>query len=57
MEIVCAMHDRKVICCFPTREECKTHIMEKYPNLDPFDVIIETKYLYDYKQTTDYFDR
>jgi hypothetical protein len=55
--IECAYYSGKIICAFPTRDECKNHIKENYPNMDPFDVQIKTQYVSDYKPSNGYFDR
>jgi hypothetical protein len=40
-----AIYEGKILCGFPTRNECKDYIKKQYPNLDPFDVVIQTQYL------------
>lgn len=40
-----AIYEGKILCGFPTRNECKDYIKKEYPNMDPFDVVIQTQYL------------
>ena len=51
-----AIYEGKILCGFSTREECKTFIKEKYPDIDPFEVQLKTQYISDYKPSG-YFDR
>jgi hypothetical protein len=51
-----AYHEGQILCAFTSREDCKTFIKEEYPDVDPFDVLIKTQYISDYKPTG-YFDR
>lgn len=44
-----AIYEGKILCGFSTREECKTFIKEKYPDIDPFDIQLKTQYISDYK--------
>lgn len=43
-----AIYEGKIICGFSTRNECKDYIKQEYPNMDPFDVVIQTQYLSTY---------
>ena len=55
--IEAAFYEGTFLCAFPTREECKQYIKECGPvDIDPFDVIIKTQYISDYKPVG-YFDR
>ena len=40
-----AIYEGKILCGFSTRNECKDYLKKEYPNIDPFDVIIQTQYL------------
>ena len=40
-----AIYEGRILCGFPTRNECKDYVKKEYPNMDPFDVIIQTQYL------------
>ena len=40
-----AYYNGKILCAFPTREECKDFIREHCEEIDPFDVEIKTQYL------------
>jgi hypothetical protein len=51
-----AFYNGEILCAFSTREECKTYIQKYCHDVDPFDVLIKTQYLSDYKPTG-YFDR
>jgi hypothetical protein len=51
-----AYYEGQIFCAFTSREECKIFIKEKFPDIDPFDVLIKTQYLSDYKPSG-YFDR
>ena len=51
-----AYYKGQIICAFTSREDCKTFIKEKFPDIDPFDVEIKIQYLNDYKPTG-YFER
>jgi hypothetical protein len=51
-----AIYEGKILCAFSTRDECKTYLKEKHPNIDPFDILIKTQYISDYKHSG-YFDR
>ncbi len=51
-----AYYEDQIICAFTSREDCKTFIKEKFPDIDPFDVEIKTQYLNDYKPSG-YFER
>lgn len=44
-----AIYEGKILCGFPTRSECKDYIKKEYPNMDPFDVVIQTQYLTTHK--------
>jgi hypothetical protein len=52
-----AYYEGKLLCAFPTREECKHYIRECFTDVDPFDVQLKTQYISDYKPTTGYLDR
>ena len=51
-----ALYQGNILCAFSTRDECKTYLKEKHPNIDPFDILIKTQYITDYKPTG-YLDR
>jgi hypothetical protein len=51
-----ALYQGKILCAFSTRDECKTFIKEKHPDIDPFDIQLKTQYISDYKPSG-YFDR
>jgi hypothetical protein len=51
-----ALYQGNILCAFSTRNECKTYLNEKHPDIDPFDILIKTQYITDYKPTG-YFDR
>ena len=51
-----ALYQGNILCAFSTRDECKTFIKEKYPDIDPFEVQLKTQYISDYKPSG-YFDR
>jgi hypothetical protein len=40
-----AIYEGKILCGFSTREECKTYVREKYPDIDTFDVELKTQYI------------
>jgi hypothetical protein len=40
-----AHYEGKILCAFATREECKTYVREKYPDIDAFDVELKTQYI------------
>lgn len=40
-----AIHQGEILCGFINRDLCKDYVRDNYPNLDPFDVTIETQYL------------
>ncbi len=52
-----AIYEGKILCGFSTREECKTYVREKYPDIDYFDVELKTQYISNYKPTNGYLDR
>ena len=54
--IEAAFYQGELLCAFFTRGECKEYIKEKCPDVDPFDVVIKTQYISDYKPSG-YFDR
>jgi viroplasmin and RNaseH domain-containing protein len=51
-----AYYEGQIFCAFSTRDECKTYLKEKYPDIDPFDVQLKTQYISDYKPSG-YFER
>ena len=51
-----ALYQGNILCAFTSREDCKTFIKEKYPDIDPFDIQLKTQYISDYKPSG-YFDR
>ena len=51
-----ALYHGNILCAFTSREDCKTFIKEKYPDIDPFEVQLKTQYISDYKPSG-YFDR
>ncbi len=51
-----AYYEGQIFCAFTSREDCKTFIKEKYPDIDPFEVQLKTQYISDYKPSG-YFDR
>jgi hypothetical protein len=51
-----ALYQGKILCAFSTRDECKTYLKEKHPDIDPFEVQLKTQYISDYKPSG-YFDR
>lgn len=50
-----AIYDGKILCAFPTRDECKAYLKEKHLEVDPFDVTIETQYLTKPKPHSSYY--
>jgi len=54
--IEAAFYEGKLLCAFFTRDECKNYVREKHKEIDPYDILIKTQYITDYKPTG-YFDR
>ena len=40
-----AIYNGGILCGFPFRDDCKEWVRKNYPDIDPFDVTIETQYL------------
>jgi hypothetical protein len=38
-------YNGKILCAFPTREECKDYVRNINMEIDPFDIEIKTQYL------------
>jgi viroplasmin and RNaseH domain-containing protein len=51
-----AVYEGKIICGFPTREECKNYVKGYRTDIDPFDVQLKTQYITEYKPSG-YLDR
>jgi hypothetical protein len=49
--IEAAFYEGKLLCAFPTREECKEYIRKNLPDIDHLEVQLKTQYVSDYMPT------